>query len=338
MVLFLVERRRRLAARRPRRPGPGDRRADQHARRGGARPAEPRAAAGRVHQQRLPRARALARRRGRRPAGAVRPVADRLGVRRPHGRVRAGRRPAPCSCCRRPRRGCPARWPRCVPRCTCHRRNRRPFLVALPRPGGVLGGRRPLRLARPVAAGRRVRHRQPPGRRPADPRAQRHRRARLAGPARRPRPSGPSLVGALVFAVGRGRHRGRPVHRVGDGAVRRRGRHRLRLRGRLPRRRRHHHRRRRRPVIAPGLLAAIFVVGYLAFSLPAIAAGIAVGAIGLERTAEIYGIAVIVLALSAVASLLRSAAAGTPRRRPTADEDSRAARRRESAARVRGSP
>ena len=48
-----------------------------------------------------------------------------------------------------------------------------------------------------------------------------------------------------------------------------------------------------------GLLAAVFVVGYLAFSVPAIAAGIAVGGIGLQRTAEIYGVAVILLALSA---------------------------------------
>jgi MFS family permease len=55
-----------------------------------------------------------------------------------------------------------------------------------------------------------------------------------------------------------------------------------------------------------GLLAAVFVVGYLAFSLPAIAAGIAVGAIGLTRTTEIYGAAVVVLALVAVAALLRS--------------------------------
>jgi MFS family permease len=53
-----------------------------------------------------------------------------------------------------------------------------------------------------------------------------------------------------------------------------------------------------------GLLAGVFVVGYLAFSLPAIAAGIAVGAIGLERTAEIYGLGVIVLALTAVAGLV----------------------------------
>jgi MFS family permease len=55
-----------------------------------------------------------------------------------------------------------------------------------------------------------------------------------------------------------------------------------------------------------GLLAATFVVGYLAFSLPAIAAGIAVGEIGLTRTTEIYGAAVVVLALVAVAALLRN--------------------------------
>lgn len=62
--------------------------------------------------------------------------------------------------------------------------------------------------------------------------------------------------------------------------------------------------------VAPGhraaLLAAIFVVGYLAFSLPAIAAGLAVGEIGLTRTTEIYGAVVVVLALLAVTALLRS--------------------------------
>ena len=68
-----------------------------------------------------------------------------------------------------------------------------------------------------------------------------------------------------------------------------------------------------------GLLASIFVVGYLAFSVPAIAAGIAVGTIGLERTAEIYGVAVIVLALSAAAGLvLRGRRGATPL--PTPDE------------------
>ena len=55
-----------------------------------------------------------------------------------------------------------------------------------------------------------------------------------------------------------------------------------------------------------GLLASVFVVGYLAFSLPAIAAGIAVDTIGLTRTTEVYGAAVVVLALLAVAALLRA--------------------------------
>jgi len=69
-----------------------------------------------------------------------------------------------------------------------------------------------------------------------------------------------------------------------------------------------------------GLLASIFVVGYLAFSLPAIAAGTGVAALGLERTAEIYGVAVIVLALTAAAGLvLRRRRDAAPL--PTADED-----------------
>jgi MFS family permease len=69
-----------------------------------------------------------------------------------------------------------------------------------------------------------------------------------------------------------------------------------------------------------GLLAAIFVVGYLAFSLPAIAAGIAAEGIGLERTTEIYGIAVIVLSLSAAAGqVLRRRRDAAPV--PAADED-----------------
>jgi MFS family permease len=59
--------------------------------------------------------------------------------------------------------------------------------------------------------------------------------------------------------------------------------------------------------VAPGqrasLLAAVFTASYLAFSLPAIAAGIAANHIGLDRTAQVYGIGVIVLALLAVAGL-----------------------------------
>jgi hypothetical protein len=52
-----------------------------------------------------------------------------------------------------------------------------------------------------------------------------------------------------------------------------------------------------------GLLAAVFTVSYLAFSLPAIAAGVAAGVIGLQRTAEVYGAAVIVLTLVSVVGL-----------------------------------
>ena len=61
-----------------------------------------------------------------------------------------------------------------------------------------------------------------------------------------------------------------------------------------------------------GLLASIFVVGYLAFSVPAIAAGIAVGEFGLTRTTEVYGAVVVVLALLAVAGLLRARRALAP--------------------------
>jgi MFS family permease len=65
-----------------------------------------------------------------------------------------------------------------------------------------------------------------------------------------------------------------------------------------------------------GLLASIFVVGYLAFSLPAIAAGIAVGSFGLTRTTEVYGAAVALLALLAVFGLVRSRRALVPQPAP----------------------
>lgn len=55
-----------------------------------------------------------------------------------------------------------------------------------------------------------------------------------------------------------------------------------------------------------GLLAGIFVVGYLAFSVPAIAAGVGAGEVGLTMATEVYGAAVVVLALLAVAGLLRA--------------------------------
>jgi MFS family permease len=54
-----------------------------------------------------------------------------------------------------------------------------------------------------------------------------------------------------------------------------------------------------------GLLSAVFTVSYLAFSLPAIAAGLAIGPWGLTTVAEVYGAVVVVLALTAVAGLVR---------------------------------
>ncbi|SDY15951.1 Predicted arabinose efflux permease, MFS family [Modestobacter sp. DSM 44400] len=53
-----------------------------------------------------------------------------------------------------------------------------------------------------------------------------------------------------------------------------------------------------------GLLSAVFTASYLAFSVPAIAAGVAATSVGLALTAEVYGGAVIVLALTAVAGLV----------------------------------
>ncbi|MGY1615206.1 MFS transporter [Geodermatophilus sp. SYSU D00691] len=61
-----------------------------------------------------------------------------------------------------------------------------------------------------------------------------------------------------------------------------------------------------------GLLASTFVVGYVSFSVPAIAAGIAVGGLGLARTTEVYGAVVVVLALVAVTTLLRRRARPAP--------------------------
>ncbi|MGY1813008.1 MFS transporter [Blastococcus sp. SYSU D00820] len=54
-----------------------------------------------------------------------------------------------------------------------------------------------------------------------------------------------------------------------------------------------------------GIFAAIYVVGYLGFSVPAIIAGIAAGSVGLETATEVYAATVIALALVAVAGLAR---------------------------------
>jgi MFS family permease len=54
-----------------------------------------------------------------------------------------------------------------------------------------------------------------------------------------------------------------------------------------------------------GLLSGVFVVGYLAFSVPAVAAGLVSGAVGLRPTTVVYGVLVVALALGAVAGLQR---------------------------------
>jgi MFS family permease len=58
------------------------------------------------------------------------------------------------------------------------------------------------------------------------------------------------------------------------------------------------------PTERAGLLSVFYVQCYLAFSLPAIAAGFAVPAIGLAMTAYVYGAAVIVLALGSMTASL----------------------------------
>jgi MFS family permease len=60
-----------------------------------------------------------------------------------------------------------------------------------------------------------------------------------------------------------------------------------------------------------GLISSVLAVSYLAFSLPAVAAGAAVTQLGLRATAEIYGVALIVMAVVALA-LSGSLAAAAP--------------------------
>ena len=75
-----------------------------------------------------------------------------------------------------------------------------------------------------------------------------------------------------------------------------------------------------------GLLAATFVVGYLGFSVPAIAAGLAVDGVGLARTTEVYAGVVIVLALvAAVSVVLRRRAARVRAEEPATETEPLAA-------------
>jgi hypothetical protein len=53
-----------------------------------------------------------------------------------------------------------------------------------------------------------------------------------------------------------------------------------------------------------GLLSAFYVEGYLAFSLPAVIAGVVAPTIGLATAAEIYGFLVILLALASLLAMI----------------------------------
>ncbi|MGY1837566.1 MFS transporter [Blastococcus sp. SYSU DS0510] len=65
------------------------------------------------------------------------------------------------------------------------------------------------------------------------------------------------------------------------------------------------------PAERAGLLSSIFVVGYLSFSVPAVVAGSATGAFGLETVTEVYAAVLVVLALTAIAGVrLRRRRAG----------------------------
>jgi hypothetical protein len=64
-----------------------------------------------------------------------------------------------------------------------------------------------------------------------------------------------------------------------------------------------------RPGENAALVAAIFVVAYLAFSVPALGAGVAATNVGLQRTALVYSAALAVLAASAAGILLLRPAA-----------------------------
>ena len=61
-----------------------------------------------------------------------------------------------------------------------------------------------------------------------------------------------------------------------------------------------------------GLIAAVYIVSYLAFSLPAVAAGIAFTFVGLPTTSVVYGAGIAVLAAAAgIATLAQGRGAGT---------------------------
>lgn len=80
------------------------------------------------------------------------------------------------------------------------------------------------------------------------------------------------------------------------------------------------------PAERAGLLSSVFVAGYLSFSVPAVVAGVAAGAVGLETVTEIYATILVVLALGAVAGVrLRHRAAQRSEQAPGPAPESLAA-------------
>jgi hypothetical protein len=70
-----------------------------------------------------------------------------------------------------------------------------------------------------------------------------------------------------------------------------------------------------------GMIASIYVVSYLAYSLPAVAAGLAAPQVGLRTTADVYGVTVIVLAAAAVVAFVAQGRHRTARATPTPYHD-----------------
>jgi hypothetical protein len=77
-----------------------------------------------------------------------------------------------------------------------------------------------------------------------------------------------------------------------------------------------------RPEDRAGLVAAIFTVGYLAFSIPAVIAGVATSHYGLHKTALVYCSIVAVLAAAAAAAAVRRTRVGRVAGRAAAYPDS----------------
>ena len=226
-----------------------------------------------------------------------------------HARLRraAGRRPA-----RRRGDGAAARDRTSAPRRAglpaAARRHARLPAVRVPvdhaDPAGQLGARRPVPLARPVRGRELAGHHRPPRRRPGGHVALRHRRAHRAGAAQLAAAAG----GAAGRRPARGGHRWAPS-RPSTRARRRSPRSARSSRGSVsaPRASARSAPWPRWPARPSGARCSrsIYVVSYLAFSVPAVAAGVAANVVGLGPTTTVYGGVVAALGLVAVAARLR---------------------------------